>query len=108
MKQAVGIKTVINETHEIDNIIEELGFIGGIVDSDLQRRQLLQQGSIDNVIQPGAEFLVLVLLQIQLVLVLLTCYIIKHMISTNMLLLRVVAKLMQASLDLMFPLVLVP
>ena len=42
--------------HEIDNIIEELGFIGGIVDSDFQRRQLLQQGSIDNVVQPGAEF----------------------------------------------------
>ena len=106
----VGIKTVINETHEIPIIIEELGFIGGIVDSDFQRRQLLQQGSIDNVVQPGQNSVtvVLVLLQNLLVLVHLTCYITKHTISTSMLLLRLQITLMQASSDLMFLLVLVP
>ena len=40
----VGIKTVMNETHDPIAYLEELGFIGGVVDSDLQRRQRLQQG----------------------------------------------------------------
>ena len=52
----VGIKTVMNETHDPIAYLEELGFIGGVVDSDLQRRQRLNADSIDNVIQPGPEF----------------------------------------------------
>ena len=52
----VGIKTILNETHDPNNVLEELGFLGGIVDSDLQRRQRLQADSIDNYIQPGPEF----------------------------------------------------
>ena len=52
----VGIKTILNETHDPNNVLEELGFLGGIVDSDLQRRQRLNADSIDNYIQPGPEF----------------------------------------------------
>lgn len=55
-EQAVGIKTVLNETHDPNNVLEELGFLGGVVDSDLQRRQRLNADSIDNYIQPGPEF----------------------------------------------------
>jgi hypothetical protein len=52
----VGVLTAIAPTHDPIQYLEEIGFIGGIVDSDLQRRQRLQANSIDNVIQPGPEF----------------------------------------------------
>ena len=53
---AVGLQTMLSDTHNPIAYLEELGFIGGVVDSDLQRKQRLNADSIDNVIQPGPEF----------------------------------------------------
>lgn len=52
----VAISTVKNETHDIPEVLQEVGFLGGIVDNDLQRRTFLNNDSIDNFIQPGPEF----------------------------------------------------
>ena len=52
----VAISTVKNETHDIPEVLQEVGFLGGIVDNDLQRKTFLNNDSIDNFIQPGPEF----------------------------------------------------
>ena len=52
----VAIATVKNETHDIPEVLQEVGFLGGIVNNDLQRRNFLNNDSIDNFIQPGPEF----------------------------------------------------
>ena len=45
----------MRDTHEPTLYIEELGYLGGVVDNDAQRA-LLISNNCDNVIQPGAEF----------------------------------------------------
>ena len=42
----VAISTVKNETHDIPEVLQEVGFLGGIVDNDLQRKELLNQSSL--------------------------------------------------------------
>jgi hypothetical protein len=52
---AVGVASVINETHNPIAYLEELGFIGGIVNNDADRANQINN-NVDNVIQPGSEF----------------------------------------------------
>jgi|14BtaG_2_1085337.scaffolds.fasta_scaffold00997_4 hypothetical protein len=52
---AVGIKTVLSEYHDPIEYIQEIGYIGGIVDSDADRSAKIL-ANVDNAVQPGAEF----------------------------------------------------
>jgi len=55
LNNSVGIKTVINETHDPVSYLEELGYLGGIVENDADRATKINN-NVDNVVQPGSEF----------------------------------------------------
>jgi hypothetical protein len=55
LNNPVGIKTVINETHDPVSYLEELGYLGGIVENDADRATQINN-NVDNLVQPGSEF----------------------------------------------------
>ena len=55
LENSVGIKTVLRDTHDPILYVEEIGYLGGVVDSDADRATKISN-NCDNVIQPGAEF----------------------------------------------------
>ena len=55
LNNSVGIKTVVNETHDPIAYLEEIGYIGGVVNNDADRATQISN-NVDNLIQPGSEF----------------------------------------------------
>ena len=52
---AVGLATINSPYFDNSNMIEELGYLGGVVANDADRAAKIN-ANVDNVIQPGAEF----------------------------------------------------